>query len=223
LNDEGPLARPQLQAIGEDYQGGTNSSLDNLADPSGFDGGAIHKGVRITYVGKDVSNISFLARQRLESQNERVYHFPSDEIAKKYMSHESDRVPQDAFMLPDKALADELITEYFTHVNPGCPILNEVFMAQYGGHNPADLPSLLVLQAVLLVGAHVLKGRPERDILKATFFRRAEMLFKARVEWNRDHTVQAALLLTWHSDGVEDVAANSWYWVGTAARIASGR
>ena len=127
-------------------------------------------------------------------------------------------------MLPDKALADELITAYFTHVNPGCPILNEeIFMAQYAGHNPADPPSLLVLQAVLLVGAHILKDRPERDSWKAVFFRRAKMLFEARVEWNRDHMVQAALLLTWYSDGVEDVAANAWYWVGTAARIATGK
>jgi len=127
-------------------------------------------------VDKDVSNISFLVRQRLEGHNEKVYHFPSDEIAKRYMRH-----------------------------------------------NSADLPSLLVLQAVFLVGAHVSKERPERDTLKAMFFRRAKMLFEARVEWNRDYMVQAALLLTWHSDGVEDIAANAWYWVGTAARIATGR
>jgi transcriptional regulatory protein AMDR len=223
-NDGSSLDNPQLQAIDEEYQGGIDRSSAELADPSRFEERAIHKGVRITYVGKDVSNISFLVRQRLEGQNERVFHFPSEEIAKKYMRHESDRVSQEAFMLPDKALADELITAYFAHVNPGCPILNEaIFMAQYGGHNPADPPSLLVLQAVLLVGAHVLKDRPERDSLKATFFRRAKMLFEARVEWNRDHMVQAALLLTWHSDGVEDVAANAWYWVGIATRIATGR
>ena len=138
-------------------------------------------------MGKDVSNISFLIRQRLEGRNKKVYHFPSDEIAKKYMCHESDRVPQEAFMLPDKALADELITEYFAHVNPGCPILNEeIFMAQYRGHNPADPPSLLVLQAVLLVGAHVSKDRPERDSLKATFFRRRRCF--SRREWSGTKT-----------------------------------
>lgn len=201
---------------------GTDSDI--LVDHAALGQKTIHKGVRITYVGKDVSNISFLVRQRLEGQNQRVYHFPSEEIARKYMRHESDRVLQEAFVLPDKALADELITAYFTYVNPGCPILNEdTFMAQYGGQNPADPPSLLILQAVLLVGAHVSKDRPERDTLKAAFFRRAKMLFDARVEWNRDFMVQAALLLTWYSDGVEDVTANAWFWVGTAARIATGR
>jgi transcriptional regulatory protein AMDR len=35
--------------------------------------------------------------------------------------------------------------------------------------------------------------------------------------------VQAALLLTWHSDCPDDdVSANAHYWVGVAARIATG-
>lgn len=41
-------------------------------------------------------------------------------------------------------------------------------------------------------------------------------------EWNRDVVVQAALLLMWHSEGVEDIGANSYYWVGVAARTALG-
>ncbi len=221
---EGFLGAARSKGVDEAEQDGTGGVSDALADPSGLGERAVHKGVRITYVGKDVSNISFLVRQRLELQKEIVYHFPSGEIARRYMLHESDRVLPEAFILPEKALADELITAYFAHVNPGCPILNEdIFMAQYAGHNPADPPSLLVLQAVLLVGAHVSKDRPERDALKAMFFRRAKLLFDARVEWNRDYMVQAALLLTWHSDGAEDVAANAWYWVGTASRIATGR
>ncbi|CZR66979.1 related to Acetamidase regulatory protein [Phialocephala subalpina] len=207
---------------------------------------SIQRGVRITYVGKDVSNINFLVRQLDGGENETVYHFPSDEIARQYITHEPDRMPREAFILPDQALADELVEAYFTHINPGCPIVDEdIFMGQYRGRNPADPPSLLVLQAILLVGAHVLRERPDRDVLKATFFRRAKMLFDARLERNRDVVVQAALLLTvgvvlgaangiadrsfivltcgrWHSDGAEDIAANAWHWVGVAARIAMG-
>ena len=184
---------------------------------------SIQRGVRITYVGKDVSNINFLVRQREGGENETVYHFPSDEIARQHITHEPERMPREAFILPDTALADELVEEYFTHINPGCPIVDEdIFMGQYRGRNPADPPSLLLLQCILLIGAHISRERPDRDILKATFFRRAKMLFDARLEKNRDVVVQAALLLTWHSDGAEDIGANAWYWVGIAARIAMG-
>lgn len=184
---------------------------------------SIQRGVRITYVGKDVSNINFLVRQREGGDNETVYHFPSDQIARQFITHEPERMPRDAFILPDQALADELVDAYFTKINPGCPIVDEeIFMGQYRGRNPADPPSLLVLQAILLVGAHVSRERPDRDSLKSTFFRRAKMLFDARLEKNRDVVVQAALLLTWHSDGAEDIAANAWYWVGIAARTAMG-
>jgi transcriptional regulatory protein AMDR len=184
---------------------------------------SIQKGVRITYVGKDVSNINFLVRQREGQEDETVYHFPSDEIAHQYITHEPERMPREAFVLPEKAFADELVEAYFTKINPGCPIVDEdIFMGQYRSRNPADPPSLLVLQAILLVGAHVSRERPDRDTLKATFFRRAKMLFDARLEKNRDVVVQAALLLTWHSDGAEDIGANAWYWVGIAARIATG-
>lgn len=73
-----------------------------------------------------------------------------------------------------------------------------------------------------MVGARVSRKRPERDALKTTFFRGAKMLFDARLEKNRDLVVQAALLLTWHTDGAEDICANAWHWVGTAVRTANG-
>jgi transcriptional regulatory protein AMDR len=174
-------------------------------------------------VGKDVSNINFLVRQRDEGKNETVYHIPSADIAHPADAPEPDRMPKEAFLLPEQSLMDELIQAYFTHVNPGWPIIDEdLFMRQYSGRDPADPPSILVLQAVLLVGAHVSRERPTRDTLKATLFRRAKMLFDARLEKNRDEMVQAALLLTWHSDGSEDIIANAWYWVGIAARTATG-
>ena len=135
-----------------------------------------------------------------------------------------EQIPVEAFELPAQSLADELVQAYFTHVNPGCPIIDEdIFMAQYRGRDPSDSPSLLILQAILLAGAHVSRSRPERDSLKAAFFRRAKIIFEARVERDRDILVQAALLLTWHSDPVgDDVAANAHFWVGVAARIATG-
>lgn len=183
----------------------------------------MQRGVRIVYVGEEYSNIHYLIRQRARRAPPSVHHFASNQISRRFTSHELDRIPRKAFALPAAAVVDELLAAYFRHVHPGFPVLDEaVFMGQYRGRDPHNPPSLLVLQAVLMVGAHVCGHRPDRLALKAGFFRRAKMLFDARFEWNRDVVVQAALLLTWHSEGVEDIGANSYYWVGVAARTALG-
>ncbi|OQV01288.1 Fungal specific transcription factor domain-containing protein [Cladophialophora immunda] len=195
--------------------------LVEMLSQDDVDSRIMQSGVRISYVGQEYSNINYLIRHR--TKNPHVHHFPANQISRHYTSHELDRIPKDAFVLPSRTLVDELLDQYFRHVNPGFPILDEdIFMRQYRAQNPQDPPSLLVLQSVLMVGAHVARDRPERESLKAMFFRRAKMLFDARYEWNRDVVVQAALLLTWHSEGIEDVGANSYYWVGIAARTALG-
>jgi transcriptional regulatory protein AMDR len=201
----------------------SSRNLVGLLDQDDLGKRPIKNGVRITYVGEDVSNLNFLIRQRPGAENGTVYHFPSDLLAKRFVTHEAERIAGDAFILPERAVADELVDAYFEHVNPGCPIIDEEqFMRQYRGRDPNDAPSLLVLQSILLVGAHVSRDSPDRDAMKASFFRRAKAIFDTRLERNRDVVMQAALLLTWHSDGEEDIGANAWFWVGIAARIALG-
>lgn len=183
----------------------------------------IDRHARTMYVGTDVSNLSFLVRQQFGSKVENVSHFPTDRIARRHTCHDPDRLPLEAFQLPEKGVVDRLLRAYFTHINPGFPVVDEtIFMKQYESKDPDNPPSLLLLHAILLVGAHVCFDQPNREHLKATFFRRAKSLFDARFERNRDTIVQAALLLTWHADGPEDVVANAWYWLGIAARTATG-
>ncbi|KAL1970700.1 hypothetical protein VTN77DRAFT_4344 [Rasamsonia byssochlamydoides] len=199
--------------------------LVKLIDEEEPDRREIQRGVRAIYVGHDVSNMSFLIRQqRADDGGDDVYHFAGHDIPRRRLEIGHDQLLQDALTLPEPSLVDELVEAYFTHVNPGYPIVDEdLFMAQYRNRDPADPPPILLMQAILLVGAHVTRPRPERDELKAIFFRRCKWLFDNRIERNRDILVQAALLLTWHSDTVDDdVAANAHYWVGVAARIATG-
>lgn len=206
-----------------DEESESRNQLVEFADQEYISSRSVLRGFRVFYVGKDVSNINFLVRQREGEESEPVYHVSSDEIASRFNPHQGERIPREAFILPDHALSGKLIEAYFTHINSWCPVVDEeTFMGQYRRKDPADPPSLLLLQAILLVGAHVSQERPDRDTLKATFFRRAKMLFDGRLEKNRDFVVQAALLLTWHSDGAEDVGANAWHWVGIAARTATG-
>ncbi|KAJ5740505.1 transcriptional regulator family: Fungal Specific TF [Penicillium malachiteum] len=183
----------------------------------------IQRGVRAFYVGHEHSNMSFLIRQQRD-QDDDVYHFASNEIPRRQMKTGHDQLLMDALTLPEPALADELVQAYFTFVNPGYPIVDEdLFMTQYRNRDPSDPPPILLLQAILLVGAHVSRGKAERDALKEIFFRRTKYLFDNRIERNRDILVQTALLLTWHSDSADDdVAADAHFWVGVAARIATG-
>lgn len=125
--------------------------------------------------------------------------------------------------MPEKAIVDTLLDSYFVHVNRTISIFDEeIFRSQYRGRNPDDPPSLLALHAMLIVGTHVSSGRPERDQAKSLHFHRAKLLFDARFERDRDIVVQAAMLLTYYSDGAEDVCANAWFWIGVAARTAMG-
>lgn len=197
--------------------------LVNLIDEGDTGRREIQRGVRAIYVGDELSNMSFLIRQQREKDDD-VYHFAGNEIPRRQLKIGHDQLVMDALTLPEQALADELVQAYFTYVNPGYPIVDEdLFMAQYRNRDPADPPPILLLQAILLVGSHVNRPKAERDALKGIFFRRTKWLFDSRIERNRDIMVQAALLMTWHSENADDdVASNAHYWVGVAARIATG-
>jgi transcriptional regulatory protein AMDR len=183
----------------------------------------IDKHARMTYVGTDVSNISFLVQQQFGDKVSNICHFPANRIERRHACYDLTSLPVEAFQLPARAVVDRLLSAYFTHVNPGFPVVDEtIFMKQYEARDSKNPPSLLLLHAILVVGAHICFDQPERESHKALFFRRAKILFDARFEHNRDTTVQAALLLTWHADGPEDVAANAWFWLGVAVRTAMG-
>ncbi|KAL3478772.1 fungal-specific transcription factor domain-containing protein [Aspergillus californicus] len=197
--------------------------LVKLIDEEASDSREIQRGVRAIYVGHELSNMSFLIRQQRDTDDD-VYHFAGNEIPRRQLRTGHDQLLMDALTLPEPALADELVEAYFAQINSGYPIVEEdLFMTQYRNRDPADAPPILLLQTILLVGAHVTRPKAERDALMEIFFRRAKWLFDNRIERNRDILVQAALLLTWHSDAADDdVAANAHYWIGTAARIATG-
>ena len=110
--------------------------------------------------------MSFLIRQQRDKDDD-VYHFAGNEIPRRQLKIGHDQLVLDALTLPEQALADELVQAYFTHVNPGYPIVDEdLFMAQYRNRDSSDPPPVLLLQAILLVGSHVTRSKAERDALK---------------------------------------------------------
>ncbi|KAK2044872.1 fungal-specific transcription factor domain-containing protein [Colletotrichum somersetense] len=180
---------------------------------------------RLYFIGTEFSNLHYLVRQRTHRPSQNVLHFGSHPLAPRMSS-----VLPEALELPTKALADDLVEAYFVHVNRGIPIVDECqFMKKYNNVDsgsdtiPTRPLSLLLLNSILLVGAHVLT--PQREDVKAlkpVFFKRAKALFDCRFEQHRETYLQAALLLTWQCDDLEDVVSNSWYWVGCAVRTAFG-
>ncbi|RAL09855.1 acetamidase regulatory protein [Aspergillus homomorphus CBS 101889] len=210
-------------SIEQDSHSDLDRRLVKLIDEEESGSREIRRGVRAIYVGHELSNMSFLIRQQRNEVDD-VYHFAGNEIPRRQLRTGHDQLLMDALTLPEPALADELVQAYFDHVNPGYPIIDEdLFMTQYRNRDPTDPPPILLLQGILLVGAHVARAKAERDVLKEIFFRRAKWLFDSRIERNRDIMIQAALLMTWFSDSADDdVSANAHYWVGVAARIATG-
>ena len=122
----------------------------------------------------------------------------------------------DVSLLPEKEVCDQLVEDFFTKIHPGFPVVDEAeFRSQYSDDgNPVPL---LLLQSVLLAGAHVCqhpKVVKSRSLAKVALFRRAKALFDLHYETNREHLVQAALLFTWHFEGADDIAANAYYRIG---------
>ncbi|KAF4452265.1 hypothetical protein F53441_4859 [Fusarium austroafricanum] len=195
----------------------------NLAEFIGQDlpkVGEISRTERLYFIGTEFSNLNYLVRHRaLRIDQKDVLHFGTRRLARKVPS-----VPEEALKLPPKALADELVGAYFVHVNRGFPIVDEdEFMTRYNGSDAPKLVSLPLLNAIFLVGAHVLSStRQQCRASTYIFFRRAKMLFDYRFEQHRETYLQVALLLTWQCDNLEDIISNSWHWVGVAARTAFG-
>ena len=113
-----------------------------------------------------------------------------------------------AFLLPPRALCDELVESYFKWVAPVVPVINKTrFMHRYrDSKNP---PSLLLLQAMLLAGSRVCTNPQLMDAngsttpAAMTFYKRAKALYDANYEDDRVTIVQALVLMGWYWEGPE--------------------
>lgn len=116
--------------------------------------------------------------------------------------------------------AAETYTEaYFTHLNPSFPVLDhETLLAT----DPVDSGILVLVSAILLVGAHVSSPRGPRETTKPHLYRRAKDLFDAQIDAgiSREVLVQAALLLSWVSETC-CAGTTAWYWLNMANTIAT--
>jgi transcriptional regulatory protein AMDR len=180
---------------------------------------------RTCFIGTEVSNFNYLVRQSsFQPGYDSVFHFGNRQFARKFTAHDLQHVPPEALERTSREMETRLLRAYFENVNTGWPIVDEeCFMAQYERKTARCQLPLPLLNAILVVGAHVVAAYDGsvRE-LQPTFFHRAKLLVDYRFEQDRTMYVQVALLLTWYSDGLEEIVANAWHWIGIATRTALG-
>lgn len=188
--------------------------------------------VRIAYIGTEVTNLTHLIDLE-HSEAARVLHHPYPHIKPPLAwrpdvnasdNLRSPNLLQDLCSFPAKDVRDDLVDSFFAYIHPYLPIIDEFeFRNRY--NDPQNPPPLLLLQSVLLAGAHAShhpRVAQARSTVMAVLFRRAKTLFDMRHENDRMNLVQAAILFTWHIENADSVSSNSWYWSGVACRIAFG-
>ena len=193
-----------------------NNSLqyNNTLKPK-FTRAPIKEAGRVAYLGES-SNLSLLVQDRHGTTD--VVHYPlpdSVKGSKARMGHMDELEieilhKRGAFLLPPKAVVDELVDAYFKWVAPVVPVINKTrFMAQY--RDTTNPPSFLLLQAILLAGSRVCSNAQVMDAdgstapAAMTFYKRAKALFDANYEDDRVTIVQALVLMGWYWEGPEGI------------------
>jgi hypothetical protein len=194
------------------HQSTHNGTLMQFMKPK-FARAPIKEAGRVAYLGES-SNLSLLVHDRYGAPDVVHYPLPENVRGAKARVNELDNMEieilhqRGAFLLPPRALCDELVEAYFKWVAPVVPVINRSrFMRQY--RDPKNPPSLLLLQAILLAGSRVCSNPQLMDSSGSTtpaamtFYKRAKALFDANYEDDRVTIVQALLLMAWYWEGPE--------------------
>ncbi|KAI1077410.1 fungal-specific transcription factor domain-containing protein [Whalleya microplaca] len=156
------------------------------------------------------------------------------------MSNLHNIIPQDVNYLesqgclrvPTRSILDEFVQQYFLHVHPMMPLINEGnFWRMYchqGPSEPAEKISLVVFQAILFSSCNFVSrstiktlGFPSIRAARATFYRRTKLLFDFDTEASLVSLSQTALLLTyWTPNWSHATKKTNTAWLGIAIQNA---
>ncbi|CAG9970638.1 unnamed protein product [Clonostachys byssicola] len=229
--DQTPLSLVEPDDQGKRGEADNGGDVNIIMKPK-FTRAPITEAGRVAHLGES-SNLTLLVHDRQGSSD--VVHYPLPENVRGSRARLTalDNVEieilhqRGAFLLPPRALCDELIEAYFKWVHPIVPVIDRSrFMRQY--RDPKNPPSLLLLQAVLLAGSRACDNSQLMDAngstnpAALTFYKRAKALYDANYEDDRVTIVQSLLLMGWYWEGPEDVTNNVFYWTRVAIVVAQG-
>ncbi|GIK04933.1 hypothetical protein Aspvir_009032 [Aspergillus viridinutans] len=120
-----------------------------------------------------------------------------------------------AFDLPSQAVCDALVDVFFKWIAPVLPVINRHdFMRRY--RDPQDPPSILLLQAVLMVASrfhHDALSSGNGVISPRIFYKKVKALYDAGYERDPTTVLQAVVLLGVYWDGPDDLTESGiFYW-----------
>jgi hypothetical protein len=216
----------------EEFDNATLANYMDLVMKPKFTRAPITEAGRVAYLGES-SNLTLLVHDRQRDGDVVHYPLPENIRGSRARLTELDNVEieilhqRGAFLLPPRALCDELVDSYFKWIHPIVPVINKTkFMRRY--RDPKNPPSLLLLQAMLLAGSRVCTNPQLMDAngsstpAALTFYKRAKALYDANYEDDRVTIVQSLLLMGWYWEGPEDVTKNVFYWTRVATTVAQG-
>ncbi|KAH1607029.1 hypothetical protein KXX44_009950 [Aspergillus fumigatus] len=120
-----------------------------------------------------------------------------------------------AFDLPSQAVCDALVDVFFKWIAPVLPVINRHdFMRRY--RNPQDPPSILLLQAVLMVASRFhydAQSSGNGIISPRILYKKVKALYDAGYERDPTTVLQAVVLLGVYWDGPDDLTESGiFYW-----------
>jgi hypothetical protein len=114
---------------------------------------------------------------------------------------------QGCLRVPTREILDEFVQQYFLHIHPMLPMINEGDFWDMYGHlgsgGSGEKMSLIVFQSMLFVSCNFVSktsikalGFPSIRAARATLYRRCKLLYDFDSEFSMVHLAQAALLLS---------------------------